>query len=76
MTRPDTNTVYQESEMVRGYLEGRDDFRKELPIDHNYSPSYVHGWLNGRDDRFGKPRDRAAALRARAEMILGAGTLT
>lgn len=59
-----------EFEMVMGYIDGRDDFRKELPINHNYSPAYVHGWLNGRDDRFGKPRDRAAILRARAHIIL------
>ena len=58
-------------EMTRGYLDGIDDFRAELPKTHNYSPAYVHGWLNGRDDRWGKPRDRAGVLRAKADMILG-----
>ena len=53
-------------------MDGRDDFRVALPKEHNYSPAYVHGWLNGRDDRIGKPRDNAAVLRARAEMIIGA----
>lgn len=58
------------NEMTQGYLDGRDDHRADLPKNTNYSPAYVHGWLNGRDDRIGKPRDTAAVLRARAEMIL------
>lgn len=59
-------------EMVRGYTDGRDDERLDLPKQHNYSPAYVHGWLNGHDDRIGKPREFASVLRARADMILSA----
>lgn len=59
-------------EMVRGYMDGRDDERLDLPKQHNYSPAYVHGWLNGRDDRIGKPREFASVLKARADMILSA----
>lgn len=58
--------------MIQGYCDGRDDTRMELPKQHNYSPAYVHGWLNGRDDRIGKPRAFASVLRARADMILAA----
>lgn len=60
-----------ETEMVQGYWDGTDDFREELPKNHNYSAAYAHGWLNGRDDRLGKPREFASVLGARAHMILG-----
>lgn len=59
-------------EMIQGYLDGKDDIRMELPNKNNFSPAYVHGWLNGRDDRIHKPRDSASVLRARADMILTA----
>lgn len=59
-------------EMIQGYWDGKDDARMELPKQNNYSPAYVHGWLNGRDDRIGKPREFASVLRARAAMILSA----
>lgn len=59
------------NEMIEGYHDGRESDRTELHKGHNYSVAYVHGWLNGRDDRLGKPRERAAVLKARASMILG-----
>lgn len=59
-----------EKEMVDGYLDGFKDFRKSLPEGHNYGPAYMHGWLNGLDDRTGKPREHADVLRTRAMMIL------
>ena len=59
-----------ESEMIQGYFDGMKSSRKELP-DFNFSAAYKHGWMNGRDDRMKKPRDRAEVLRRRAEMILG-----
>ena len=58
-------------EMIEGYLDGLHDHRNELPKMNNHSPAYKHGWLNGRDDRLEKPRDRADVLRAKANMILG-----
>lgn len=58
-------------DMVRGYCDGKEDHRYELPEHNNYSAAYIHGWKNGRDDRIGKPRDLANVLRKRAEMILG-----
>jgi hypothetical protein len=61
----------KQADMIKGYLAGKDDWRNNLPEGHNYSPAYEHGWLNGRDDRIHKPRERASVLRARAEMILG-----
>ncbi len=57
-------------EMVDGYRAGLHDNRMELPENHNFSPAYKHGWLNGRDDRINQPRAFASVLRARAEMIL------
>lgn len=63
-------TAMAKDEMIEGYFDGFRDFRAELPKLNNYSPAYKHGWLNGRDDRISKPRDRADVLRKRAEMIL------
>lgn len=57
-------------EMTEGYLDGFSDTRMDLPKQNNYSPAYVHGWLNGRDDRINKPRSTADVLRRRADMIL------
>lgn len=62
--------VMSEQEMIEGYLSGKDDTRLELPVNSNYSPAYIHGWINGRDDRLNKPRASASVLRSRAEMIL------
>lgn len=59
-------------EMVRGYLKGLESGSLTLPDCYkNESSAFRHGWMNGRDDRVGCPRERAAALRARANMILG-----
>lgn len=70
MTDQSLNKSVTPPDMIQGYMDGMDDFRADLPKENNYSPSYVHGWLNGRDDRLGKPRDTAAVLLARAEMII------
>lgn len=62
-------------EMNRGYLAGRESGAATLPDCHAAaSPAFKHGWLNGRDDRLGQPRERASVLRARADMILGERT--
>lgn len=58
------------NEMINGYIDGFSDDRADLPKNTNYSPAYTHGWLNGRDDRIGKPRDTASVLRNRADIIL------
>ena len=51
-------------DMMRGYLDGiKADAVRPGP---NRSQSYVHGWLNGRDDRIAEPRASAAELRERA----------
>lgn len=60
-----------DAEMVQGYRDGLRDDRQELPKNHNFSPAYEHGWLNGRDDRIHKPRATADVLRRRAAIILG-----
>lgn len=57
-------------EMVHGYLDGVDDDRVEYQEQSNRSEAYKHGWLNGRDDRIGFPRDTAENLRKRAREIL------
>lgn len=58
-------------EMVDGYWAGRSDGCLDYPeIYRGKSTAFKHGWLNGRDDRVGKPREKATVLRARAEMIL------
>lgn len=60
-------------EMVAGYMAGFRSRSDELPDCHkDKSPGFRHGWLNGRDDRNGKPRERADVLRRRAEMMIGA----
>lgn len=60
--------------MIEGYYDGFRDERSELPENHNFSPAYAHGRLNGRDDRICKPRDTAANLRRRADLILSGAT--
>lgn len=61
---------FREREMVRGYIDGSHAHGSAEPPS-GCSAAYRHGWLNGRDDRKQKPRDRASVLRARADMILG-----
>lgn len=59
-----------EAEMLEGYRDGREDTRDEPPAMSNRSAAYIHGWLNGRDDRCQKPRATAAELRRRARAAL------
>ena len=58
--------------MVNGYFAGLNSASSEPPQCHENQPAaFKHGWLNGRDDRVGNPRDRADVLRRRAQMIDG-----
>lgn len=60
-----------ESDMVDGYLAGFCSGSQRLPACHEArSAAFKHGWLNGRDDRISKPRERYSVLRNRADMIL------
>lgn len=62
----------KEQEMMAGYMDGLDSGSHELPDCHtNKSSAYRHGWLNGRDDRIHRPRDKASVLLNRASMIIG-----
>ncbi len=66
--------IAAEEDMLDGYRDGFDDDRAELPESlSNRGAAYKHGWLNGRDDRVGKPRDVASVLRRRAYMALQEG---
>ncbi|WP_334147851.1 hypothetical protein [Hyphomicrobium sp.] len=57
-------------EIIEGYRDGYADDRDELPASlANRSESYRHGWLNGRDDRLGRPRASAEAIRQRAREV-------
>lgn len=57
-------------DMVLGYLAGLESGSLNLPNCHrSRTPAFKHGWLNGRDDRLGKPRERASVLLARARII-------
>lgn len=57
-------------EMTEGYRDGFVDSRDALPNSlTNRSAAYIHGWLNGRDDRLKLPRESAASLRAKAAAI-------
>lgn len=52
-------------DMADGYKDG---FQPDaVPPGPNRSRSYVHGWLNGRDDRIGKPRATAEKIRKDGE---------
>jgi hypothetical protein len=53
-------------EMVQGYMRGRSGLSMERT-----NAAYKHGWMNGQDDRIGRPRDRADVLIRRANMIPG-----
>ncbi|WP_332116011.1 hypothetical protein [Azorhizobium caulinodans] len=55
--------------MVQGYIDGLADERTDYPSSlANRGWAYRHGWLNGRDDRIGKPRAPAASLRDQANV--------
>lgn len=57
-------------DMTEGYLQGLSSSATNLPDCFKAkSVAFRHGWLNGRDDRLGKPRDDADVLRRRASMI-------
>ena len=61
----------KESQMVDGYLTGRQTKVYDMPEWLSEKPvAWKHGWLNGRDDAFHSPRAYASVLRARADMIL------
>lgn len=60
-------------DLIDGYYDGLRDDRTELPAQHNYSDLYVHGWLNGRDDRLEMPRKSATATRQDYEAIIEKG---
>lgn len=62
-----------QTEMIEGYMHGFRDTRQELPDTTNYSPAYVHGWRNGRDDRMRSPRAPAAVLRSIASALIQEG---
>lgn len=62
---------YFMDECERGYSDGLSDKREALPQNTNYSTAYVHGRLNGRDDRMRKPRAPADDIRAAADKIMG-----
>jgi len=48
-------------DMLEGYRDGHQ--KDAVPPGPNRSRSYVHGWLNGRDDRLGTPRANAERIR-------------
>ena len=56
-------------DVLEGYMDGFADSREDFPAQSNRSEAYRHGWLNGRDDRLGRPRAAAAALRSTARSI-------
>ena len=59
-----------DADMVEGYHDGLTDERDALPDSlTNRSAAYIHGWLNGRDDRLKLPRQSAVSGRAKAEAI-------
>ena len=61
-------------EMVEGYLDGFKDDRDNLPASlGNRSETYQFGWLNGRDDRVGKPRASFTTISAEADRIIRGG---
>lgn len=66
-----------EQEMVEGYLSGLKDSNLGLPLlFKDKSVAFKHGWLNGRDDRVGKPRENDAnVLRMRADIIIRSASL-
>ena len=61
-----------EREMKEGYWDGFDPGSPEPGP--NRSACYRHGFLNGRDDRRGRPRAPAAVIRAQAERLIDGRT--
>jgi hypothetical protein len=61
-------TATSEYEMLDGYFDGL-DLNSPEPSG-NRSASYRHGFLNGRDDRKGRPRDSYANLLLQAEIAM------
>jgi len=57
-------------DMLEGYLDGFGDERPDYPEQSNRSEAYRHGWLNGRDDRVGTPRQAAPAIAEEAIRII------
>ena len=55
-------------EALAGYRDGLNDSRDTLPDSlSNRSEVYRVAWMNGRDDRLGKPRAAASTIRAQME---------
>lgn len=55
-------------QMIEGYRDGRDPDCPEPSA--NRSVSYVHGFLNGRDDSAASPRAPASVLRRAADAAI------
>jgi hypothetical protein len=71
LARMNNNTTAERpanDEMIEGYYDGRDSTSPEPSGNRSYS--YRHGFLNGRDDRSGKPRATAAELREQADLAM------
>ena len=66
MNHMDHLGAWQSAELLEGY---RDALNGQPAPGGNRSAFYRHGWLNGRDDRSGKPRASAASIRRELEAI-------
>lgn len=55
-------------DMVEGYRDGLDP--DSLEPGENQSASYKHGFQNGRDDLYGKPRASASVLLDQAQKAM------
>ena len=69
--RPEQERPLEEmflDEMIEGYRDGRHPDCPEPSA--NRSVSYLHGFLNGRDDRAGSPRAPAEVLRLMADKAI------
>tara|TARA_R110000737_G_scaffold239142_2_gene251172 strand:- start:1875 stop:2264 length:390 start_codon:yes stop_codon:yes gene_type:complete len=70
LTTPETEgKTHMLDDMIEGYRDGFTDDPIDSAQDRmsNRSACYSHGWLNGRNDRIGRPRASAATLRSQAE---------
>ena len=57
-------------DLVGGYRKGFKSCTLELPDCYqNYPAAFKYGWLNGRDDRIGRPRASYKVLMARYKII-------
>ena len=54
-------------ELLHGYMDGFD--KDAIEPNDNRTEAYRFGWLNGRDDRIGEPRDTAKNLREELQSI-------